>query len=331
MKAIQISRFGGPEVLETVDAPRPTPGPGQLLVRVRAAGVNFADTLMRADRYAMTPPLPSILGLEVAGVVEAHGEGVDRTAWPQDGRVAASMFAAGMHFGGYAEYVVIDAGFATAIPDGVSFEAADALMVQGLSAHYLLRQAPAAGKTVLINAAAGGVGSFLVQLARRQGAARIIAAASSPEKLAFAGRIGADELVNYSQADWADVVKSASDGRGPDVIYESVGGAIVQDSLAMLAPGGQIAIYGALNIRGFQFGDDELRRMIFMNQSLTGFALAPLLTPDSLKRDLMDLFTLAVDGKLAVTIDSVFPLADASEAHRRLESRRSMGKVILVP
>ncbi|PTM43512.1 zinc-binding alcohol dehydrogenase family protein [Bosea sp. 124] len=170
-----------------------------------------------------------------------------------------------------------------------------------------------------------------MQLARRQGAARIIVAASTPAKLAFARTIGADDLADYSQAGWADVVKSASDGRGPDVIYESVGGAITQDSLAMLAPGGQIAIYGALNIRGFQFGDDELKRVIFMNQSLTGFALAPLLTPDSLRRDLMELFALAADGELAVTIDSVFPLADALEAHRRLESRRSMGKVILVP
>ena len=217
MKVTQLSRFGGPEVFEVVEKLTPKPSPGQVLVRVRAAGVNFADTLMRENWYAVTPELPAILGTEVAGVIEGLGDGVDGLA--VGGRVAAPLFAAGVFFGGYAEYVSIDARFVAPLPDALSFEEATALMVQGLTALYLIRRAPPQDKTVLITAAAGGVGSLLVQLAKRAGAKTVIAAASTMEKLDFACSIGADVGVNYTQTDWGKQALAANGGVGPDIIY----------------------------------------------------------------------------------------------------------------
>lgn len=331
MKAIQIDRFGGPEVLELIDTPAPVPGPGEVLVAVRAAGVNFADALMRADRYAMTPPLPSVLGQEVVGVVAGHGEGIDGEAWPIGRRVAAPLFAIGRFLGGYADCIVISPDALVPVPDGLSLEAATALMVQGLSALHLLRQAPAAGRTVLISAAAGGVGSFLVQLARRDGAKRIIAAASSQEKLAFARDLGADDVVNYAKPGWVETARALAGGMGPDLIFESAGGAITRDCLDLLGPRGRLMIYGALNIHDFRLDEKDLKRMIFLNQSVSGFALVPLLTPEGLRQDLSELFELALRGDLTATIDSVHRLEDAVEAHRRIESRASRGKIILTP
>lgn len=167
MRAVEMSRFGGPEVFEVVEKPIPELGRGEVLVRGRAAGVNFADTLMRQNRYALTPQLPSVLGHEVAGVIEGLGDGVSGLA--VGARVAAPLFAAGVYFGGYADYVRIDAGLVVPIPDALSFEDATALIAQGLTALFLTRQAPPIGKTVLISAAAGGVGTLLVQLATTRG------------------------------------------------------------------------------------------------------------------------------------------------------------------
>jgi NADPH:quinone reductase len=195
MKAVQISRFGGPEVLKAVEFPTPVPEDGQLLVRVRAIGVNLADTLTRMNRYAVTPPLPAILGTEAAGVVEAIGSGARGFAVGQ--RVAVPLFAANS-LGGYAEFAAIDAALAVPLPDAISFEQAAALQIQGLTALYLTRQASPNGKTVLINAAAGGVGSILVQLAKRAGARKVIAGASAQDKLEFTRSLGADAAVNYT-------------------------------------------------------------------------------------------------------------------------------------
>lgn len=329
MKAVRIGRFGGPDVLEVVDLPVPVPGPSEVLVRVHAIGVNFADTLMRENRYALTPPLPCVLGSEVAGVVERVGP--DVVGLSVGARVAVPMFAAGIAFGGYAEYVAIDANYAVVLPDDVSFEHAVALMVQGLTALHLLRRAPATGKIVLVNAAAGGVGSFLVQLARRAEAATIVAAASTPEKRAFARSLGADLAIDYTRADWAESLRDASGGVGPDVIYESVGGDVMKRSFEVLAPLGQIVVYGALNIQDFQLGVPELLGLVFKNQSLTGFAVAPLLTPASLREGLADLFDLSARGDLKVTIAGRHAIEHAAEAHRALESRGTMGKVVLIP
>jgi NADPH2:quinone reductase len=326
MKAVQINRFGGPEVLQTVDIPTPVPGAGQLLVRVRSIGVNLADTLTRMDRYAVTPPLPAVLGSEAAGVVEAKGADVHGFAIGQ--RVVAPLFASN-NLGAYAEFVVIDAGLAVLLPDGISFEQAVALPIQGLTALYLTRQASPKGKSVLINAAAGGVGSLLVQLAKRAGARTVIAGGSSVQKLEFARSLGADAGVNYTEQNWIDELRGLTGGNGPDIIYESVGHEVTKASLAALAPLGQIVIYGALNIQSFQLGVPELLGLIFKNQSLTGFAFAPLLSPEGLRAGLDELFDLVTRGELLVTIGGRYPLAEASQAHSALEGRGTTGKLVL--
>lgn len=331
MKAIQLRRFGNPDVLDYIDVPTPVPGPGEVLVQVHAAGVNFADTLMRQDRYAITPPLPAILGSEVAGTIAALGVDVDANTIAIGTRVAAPLFAANISLGGYAEFVVVPVDYIVPLPDNLSFDQATALMVQGLTAAYLIKQVPPAGKTVLATGAAGGVGSFLVQLARQAGARHIVAAASSEQKLAFTRSLGADVGIDYTDPHWTVSLNAALGGAGPDIIYESVGGTITMDGLAALAPLGQMVIYGALNIQQFALGVPDLLGLIFKNQSITGFALVPLLTPGSLKRELGALFDDAAQGLLTVTIGGVYPLADAADAHRALEARNTIGKLILVP
>jgi NADPH2:quinone reductase len=326
MKAVQISRFGGPEVLEVVEVPTPIPAAGQLLVRLRSIGVNLADTLTRMDRYAVTPPLPAILGAEAAGVVEAVGSDVRGFSAGQ--RVAVPLFA-NNSLGAYAEFAVIDAALAVPLPETISFDQAAALMIQGLTALYLTRQVPPKGKTVLVNAAAGGVGSLLVQLAKRAGAGTVIAGASSQQKLKFACSLGADAGVNYTEQAWAEELRRITGGNGPDIIYESVGHEVTRASLAALAPLGQIVIYGALNIQDFQLGVPELLGLIFKNQSLTGFAFAPLLSAEKLRAGLVELFHLAAKGELKVMIGGHYPLACASDAHRALEGRATTGKLVL--
>jgi NADPH:quinone reductase len=329
MRAIQMKRFGGPEVLELVESATPIPGPGQVLVRVGAIGVNFAETLMREDRYAVSPELPAVLGVEVAGTIAAAGDTVAESRI--GARVAVPLFATGALLGGYADHVVVDAALAVPLPDGLSFESSTALMIQGLTALYLTRQAPPRGKRVLVTAAAGGVGSLLVQLAKRAGAATVIAAASTDEKLEFARSLGADLGVDYTRSDWVGRLRAASGGEGPDIVYESVGGAVTKACLDVLAPRGELVIYGALNIQSFDLGVPELLGLIFKNQSVRGFAVAPLLDAASLREGLSELFGLALRGEIEVAIGGSYPLEQASQAHRALAERRTTGKVVLVP
>ncbi|MDX8530163.1 zinc-binding dehydrogenase [Mesorhizobium sp. VK25A] len=326
MKAIQFSRFGGPEVFEVVDMPTPVAGPGEVLVKVAAAGINFFEVLMRADRYAVTPSLPVFPGVEVAGTVEALGEGVDPGLSGR--RVAAPLFVSARPFGGYAEYVAIDAGLVVPLPDALSFEDATALMVQGLTASHLLRQSPPAGRIVLVPAAAGGVGSLLVQLAKGQGARRVIALAGGKARRDFALSLGADTAIDTSEADWPARVREASDGLGAGIVYDTVGGALTREFLDLLAPGGEL-VFAALG--RFHLSAPDIEAMIGRNQSLKGFALLPLLSADSLKASLGALFELASTGRLKVVIGGRFPLHQAGEAHRLLEERRATGKVVLLP
>lgn len=326
MRAIQLNRFGGPDVLEIVEMPKPLPQAGEVLIRVHAAGVNFFEVLMRGDRYAVTPQLPMVLGVEAAGTVEALGQGVDASLTGR--RVAAPLFASTHPFGGYADYVTIDAKLAVPLPDALSFEDATALMVQGLTAFHLLRQSPPAGKSVLVTAAAGGVGSQLVQLAKRQGASAVIAVASSGAKLDLALSLGADAAVDYSMSDWPARVREAAGGAGVDIIYDIVGGSMTAASLQALAPGGEL-VFAALG--RYTIGAAELETMITRNQSLRGFALLPLLSADGLSASLSELFHLAASGQLAVTQGGRYPLDQAAEAHRSLEERSSTGKVVLIP
>jgi NADPH2:quinone reductase len=326
MKAVQLRRFGGPEVLETIEIPTPVPGPGQVLVRIRAAGINFFETLLRGDRYAVTPELPMILGVEVAGVVEALGPGA--AASLLGACVAVPLFAFGRGDGGYAEFVAVDTAALVALPDGLAFEDAAGLMVQGLTALHLLRQSPPRGRTVLVTAAAGGVGSLLVQLAKRAGAGRVVAAASTPEKLALARSLGADAGVDYSRAGWAAEVRDATGSAGADTIYDAVGGALATACLDAMAPGGEL-VFGAVG--RCDLGPAELERMIGQNQSWRGFSLLPLLTPATVQTDLAELFGLAAGGVLTVVRGGRYPLGQAAVAHAALEGRQTTGKVVLLP
>ncbi|MGO1081215.1 quinone oxidoreductase family protein [Inquilinus sp. CA228] len=326
MKAVQFSRFGGPEVLATVERPTPRPGPGEVLVRVRAAGVNYFETLLRRNLYAVTPELPMVPGVEVAGEIETVGHGVDATL--RGARVAVPMFAIGRPAGGYAEYVAVEAAAVVPLPDGLSFEQAAALLVQGLTALHLVRRSPPRGRTVLVTAAAGGVGSLLLQLARRAGAERVIAVAGGREKLDVARSLGADLGIDYREPGWAAMVHEATGGLGADIVYDTVGGATTKACLDALAPYGEL-VFGALG--RFELTAAELEGMLFRNQSLKGFALLPLLTAEGLRADLAELFALAATGALTVRQGGRYRLDQAAEAHRALETRRSTGKVVLIP
>ena len=326
MKAIQLSRFGGPDVLEAVDLPSPVPQAGEVLIRVHAAGINFFEVLMRRDGSAVTPQLPMILGVEAAGFVEAVGHGVDASLL--GARVAAPLFVSKHPHGGYAEEVTIDADLVVRLPDALLFEDATALMVQGLTALHLLRQSPPGGKSVLVPAASGGVGSLLVQLARLKGARKVIAAAGGKAKLDLALSLGADAAVDYLKPDWPAHLRDITDGQGADIIYDTVGGALTAALLQALAPGGEL-VFAALG--RYTLAASDLEAMIGRNQSLRGFALLPLLSTDVLKASLSELFQLAAIGRLQVAIGGRFPLDQAGEAHRLLDERRSTGKVVLIP
>lgn len=326
MRAIEYRSFGGPEVLRVIDAPKPAPRRGEALVRVRAIGLNFFEVLMRQDRYAVTPVLPLVPGVEVAGVVEAMGEDV---AAPAVGtRVAVPMFAFGRGSGGCAEYVSIDAGALVPIPDAVSFDMATALMIQGLTALHLVRQSKPKGKTVLVTAAAGGVGSLLVQLAKEAGAKAVIALAGGGEKVAFARSLGADVAIDYRTTDWQETLSRHLVGGSVETIYDFVGGGFTKSALCLLSPGGEL-VFGAMG--RFELAAGDVERMLSNNQSLRGFALLPLLTPSGLKVDLGHLFRQVEDGRLKVHVGGRFPLAQAAEAHSVLEARSTMGKIVLVP
>ena len=325
MRIVQLSRFGGPEVLEILETAIPALKPADVLIRVRAAGVNFFEVLMRQDRYATTPDLPLSMGVEVAGLVEAVGKGVSPDILGK--RVAVPLFAIGQA-GGYADYVIAEERDICRLPDTLSFEAAAALQVQGLTALHMVQQTVPKAKTILVTAAAGGVGSLLVQLARSSGARLVIAAAGTKEKRQLALSLGADIAVNYSSRRWSDDVREATGGRGVELIYDLVGGALTKACLEGLAPGGEL-VFGALGRVDLDRAD--LEDLFARNQSIRGFALLPLITGSDLRTDLAWLFDQAATGKLTVLHGGCYPLARVAEAHRAVESRATVGKVVLVP
>ncbi len=327
MRAVQFHQFGGPEVLVVTDLPKPEPGPGQVLIRVAAAGINFADTQMRQATYAMLPELPCVLGIEVAGTVEALGEGVSTYATGQ--RVAAALFLAGAD-GGYAEYVAVDQSAVLPLPDGVSYGDATALLMQGLTAYYMLGQLALAGKKVLVNAAAGGVGSILVQLAKNAGA-NLVAGAASAGKLDAVKSLGADAAVDYTADGWVDQAMAASGGTGFDYVLDSVGGATMNSSLGALGFGGQLVIYGALNLQDFALGPAEAAALMFGNKSIKGFALFTVMTPDGARAALAEMFAMLADGRLKLLPGAAFPFERAGDAHGAMQDRSSTGKLVLTP
>jgi NADPH2:quinone reductase len=316
MRAIQCSRLGGPEVLIPVELPDPVPAPGWLLVDVAAAGVNYADTHRTDGTYRSGQELPFIPGSEVVGR-DADGR-----------RVLAPIFGGG----GYAERALVPAAHAVTVPEEVGDGEALALLVQGLTAWHLLRNCARLreGESVVVNAAAGGVGSLAVQLARQFGAGRVIAAASSVEKRELALRLGADAAVDSAADGYAERVRAANGGRGVDVVLESTGGAVFTAALDALADFGRLVTYGNASREGRPLVDPAT--LAERNTGVIGFWLRPALAlPGAYEGPLSELLDLAATGGIHPLVGAEYPLAQARRAHEDLLARRTTGKVVLRP
>lgn len=324
MKAVQLFGSGGTEDLRLVEIPVPRPGPGEVLVAVKAAGVNFAEAEMVHGRYPAPHPFPFVMGFEAAGVVAALGEGVANVK--EGDRIAAVVSG-----GSYADYALASADNLIPVPDGLTFAQAAAIPVQGVSALALLRHAARVrpGERVLIQAAAGGVGRFLVQLTRLFGAGQIIALAGSEEKRQLAARLGADVAIDYRQPGWADQVRAATDGAGVDLVLECVSGAVGEESARLLAPFGRIVVYGARNVFD-TLGPDRMARLVHGNQTLTGFNL-PTLRREQIADCVPELVGHIAAGRIRLLADHAFPLAEVRTAHDALLGRDTIGKVVLIP
>jgi NADPH2:quinone reductase len=320
MHAIRLHQPGAADTLRAEQVPVPQPGPGQALVRLEAAGVNFIDVYKRTGLY--TVPLPATLGEEGAGTVVAVGEGAaevslgDRVAW------------AG-HMGAYAEFAVVPEAKLVPLPEGVSARLGAAVMLQGMTAHYLaastwpLRE----GDVCVVHAAAGGVGLLLTQIAKRRGAI-VIGTVGSDEKAELARAAGADEVIVYTRQDFVGGVKRLTDGRGVQVIYDSVGQTTFLAGLDVLAPRGMMVLFGQSS------GPVPPVNPQLLNQKGSLFLTRPTLghyvaTRDELLWRAGELFGWVAAGELDVRVGAEFALADAAEAHRALEGRRTTGKVLL--
>jgi NADPH2:quinone reductase len=315
MKAVRFHEFGDPSVLRVDEVEKPQPGAGEVLIRVAVAGVNYADTMLRAGTYFTKPPLPATPGFEVAGVIEAIGEEVSNL---QVGQRVTAMLAGG----GYAEYVVAKASQVVPIPEGLDFGKATAILVQGWTALGLLKGLRE-GQTMLVHAAAGGVGSLLVQLAKLKGA-RVIGTASTQEKLETVKSLGADVVVNYTESDWTAQVLSATEGKGVDLLIEMVGGEIGSQNIRCLAAGGTMIVYGSASAKDFQISAGGL---MSKNLTVKGYTLYSE-TPQTLGVFTGELMS-HLNGKRLQVMVQEFPLADAVAAHHAMEGRKTKGKVVL--
>ncbi|GAB3010154.1 quinone oxidoreductase family protein [Saccharothrix stipae] len=321
-KAVVVRATGGPEALEFTDVAAKSPGAGELLVDVAAAGVNFIDCYHREGRYPLA--LPFGLGLEGTGRVSAVGPDVtgfavgDRVAWAQA-------------LGSYAEQAVVPVKDAVPVPDGVDDDTAGALLLQGLTAHYLVASTYPVqkGDTVLVHAAAGGVGLLLVQLAKARGA-RVIGTVSTEAKEALAREAGADEVIRYDLADFAPVVRELTDGAGVAAVYDGVGATTFDGSLASLRPRGVLALFGGSSGAVPPFDPMRLNQAgsVFLTRPSLGAHVA---TREELEWRAGELFAAVADGSLTVRVGGRYPLADARRAHEDLEGRRTTGKLLLVP
>jgi NADPH:quinone reductase len=311
MRAVQIESHGGPEVMELVDVPSPEPQPGQLLVQVAAVGVNYRDVYEREGAYG--GELPAIIGAEGSGTVAASGE---RVAW-----VAAP--------GSYAEQVVVDAARAVPVPDGIDDEVAAAALLQGITAHYLSSATHEVqpGETVVVHAAAGGVGRLLTQVATLRGG-RVIATASTEEKAELAREAGAAEVIGY--AGFAERVLELTDGRGADAVYDGVGASTFDESLASLRPRGDMVLFGAASGRVPPFDPMRLENLGSLYLTRPGIRHYTATREELLERA-NDVFGWIAEGTLDVRIGGRYPLEDARRAHEELEARRTTGKLLLLP
>jgi NADPH:quinone reductase len=320
VKAIQVKQPGGPEAMELVDTPTPAPGPKQALVRIAASGVNFIDVYFRTGLYKADPPIT--LGSEAAGVVESVGPDVTEVA-------AGDRVAYAMARGSYAEYAVVPAAMLVKIPDHVDFQTGAAAMLQGMTAHYLTHSTYPlkSGDTCLVHAAAGGAGGLTVQMAKMLGA-RVFGTVGSEEKARIARDHGVDEAIVYTQQDFEAEVKRLTDGRGVDVVYDSVGKTTFDKSLSSLRPRGTLALFGQSSgpVPPFDPGILNGKGSLFLTRPSLGHYVA---NRDELLWRAGDVLNWVASGKLKLRIDRAYPLADAASAHRDLEGRRTAGKLLL--
>jgi NADPH2:quinone reductase len=322
MKAVRIHAPGGPEALRYEDAPQPTPKAGEAVVKIDAAGLNYIDVYYRTGQYKADYPLT--LGMEAGGTVSAVGPNVSEV------KVGDKVAYSGVS-GAYAEYAVVPAARLVVLPAGVSTRQGAAAMLQGMTAHYLACSTYPlkSGDACLVHAAAGGVGLLLCQIAKMRGA-RVIGTVSTDEKAKLAREAGAAEVIIYTRQDFEAEVKRLTDGKGLQVVYDSVGKTTFEKSLNCLAPRGLLALYGQSSgpVGTFDPGVLGAKGSLFLTRpSLTAYTASR----DELTQRSRELLGWIRDGKLKVRMEFEFPLTDAAEAHRALEGRRTTGKVLLVP
>ena len=322
MKAVRVHQTGGPEVLTFEDIPVPEPKAGEARVKIEASGVNYIDVYQRTGLYPLKTPF--ILGTEGAGIVDAVGNDVAEVK--KGDRVAYAMIP-----GSYAEYAVVPAARLVPVPPSIDARSAAALMLQGMTAHYLTHSTYPLqkGDTALIHAAAGGVGLLLVQIAKQRGAT-VIGTVSTEAKASLAKEAGADHLILYTQSDFLVEVKKITDGRGVDVVYDSVGQTTFEKSLDCLRPRGYMVLFGQSSgpVSPFDPGKLAPKGSLFLTRpSLAHYTLdrAELLQRAN------DVFNWTASGKLKLRIEQALPLSQAAEAHRQLEGRKTTGKVLLLP
>jgi NADPH2:quinone reductase len=314
MRAVQIQEFGGPEVLQVVDLPKPEPGEGEVLIEVSRAGMNFADTHQRENTYLARYEVPMVLGGEVAGTTP-------------DGRRVVAL----LRQGGYAEYAVAPEVTTFPIPDGVGDEVALALVIQGLTAWHLFRTSSKLqeGESVVVVSGAGGVGNLAVQLAGPLGAGRVIATASTEEKRAKTLELGADAAVDPAEEDLKGALIEANEGRPVDVVLEMSGGRVFDQCAEALAPFGRIVAYG---IAGREQNTLETGRLMRKSRAVVGFWLMHCLgRRDMMEEPLQDLFERAARGELVPQVGTTYALSDVRQAHEDLQGRRTTGKLLLDP
>jgi NADPH2:quinone reductase len=322
MRAIQITQTGGPEVLVIRELPTPTPGPGQVLIQIEAAGVNFIDVYLREGRYPAQ--LPFVPGQEAAGTVIALGPDVstvkvgDRVAWCHA-------------MGTYAEYAVAPAARLIAVPEDLSTRQAAGAMLQGMTAHYLAHTTYPIqrGDDVLIHAGAGGVGLLLIQMAKHRGA-RVLTTVSTEEKAALARKAGADEVILYTQEDFVAKVRELTGGRGVPVVYDSVGKTTFDGGLACLRTRGMMVLYGASSgaVPPFDLIQLSTKGSLFVTRPTMKDYTA---TREDLEMRAGDVLRWVSEGSLKLRLEHSYPLAEAEQAHRDLEARKTTGKVLLIP
>lgn len=320
MKAIVVEEYGGPEQLRLVDLPMPEPGPADVVVEIAASGVNFIDVYFRTGLYKM--PFPVGLGSEASGIVSAVGSEVREVSVGD--RVAYAMTR-----GSYAEYARVPAASVVKLPGGVSLDQAAAVMLQGMTAHYLTRSTFALkpGDTCLVHAAAGGTGALVVQMAKSVGA-RVFGTVSTEEKAAIAREAGVDAVINYTTQDFQAEVRRLTDGRGVDVVYDGVGRTTYEKSLDSLRARGMLVLFG--NASGAVPPVDPLllntKGSLFLTRPSLGHYIA---TRDELVWRASEVLDRVAAGTLTVRIDASYPLARAADAHRMLEGRGTTGKLLI--